>query len=114
LLLVALRYGWLQSAIRRLRLYWNLWGRNSAPANPQLATRLYDELLRVLQRRGFSRRPSQTPLEFASGLSQPVPAVDVLEFTQIYAHARFGGAPCDTTRLRHLLDQVRATLRSRA
>ena len=113
LLLVALRYGLLQSAIRRLRLYWQLRTPKSAEANPQLATRLYDELQRVLQRRGFARRASQTPLEFATALTQPAPASEVREFTQIYTRARFSGAPCDITRLQHLLDQVRATLRSR-
>jgi hypothetical protein len=37
----------------------------------------------------------------------------VREFTEIYAHARFGGAVCDTTRMRHLLTQVRTSLRTR-
>ena len=31
----------------------------------------------------------------------------------LQAHARFGGAPCDTSRLKQLLDQVRAALRGR-
>jgi hypothetical protein len=35
----------------------------------------------------------------------------VREFTQIYTHARFGGVPCDTLRLRGLLEQVRASRR---
>jgi len=37
----------------------------------------------------------------------------VKEFTQLYVHARFGGAPCDTTRLGQLLEQVRTALRAR-
>jgi protein-glutamine gamma-glutamyltransferase len=113
LLLVALRYGLLQSAIRRLRLQWQVRAADAAQANPQLATRMYDELLRVLQRRGFARRASQTPLEFSAGVTEPALASVVGEFTRAYGDARFGAAPFDVTRLRQLLDQVRATLRSR-
>ncbi len=109
LLLMLLRYDLLQAAIRRLRLYLQLRSPEAKRANPQLASRLYGELLRVLERRGFARRDSQTPLEFAGAVDEPGLAPAVREFTQIYAHARFGGAPCDTLRLRDLLDQVRAT-----
>lgn len=112
LFLAVLRYDLLPTAIRRLRLYWQLRAPESARANPLLASRLYAELLRLLERRGLARHASQTPLEFATALSQPALASEVREFTQIYAHARFGGAPCDTVRLRQLLDQVRSSPRS--
>jgi hypothetical protein len=69
--------------------------------------------LRVLARRGLRREETQTPFEFAAAVDSPHLAPPVREFTQIYAHARYGGAPCDTTRLRQLLEQVRATLRGR-
>jgi hypothetical protein len=61
-----------------------------------------------LAKRGFARRESQTALEFADAVSEPALATMVREFTQIYAQARFGGATCDTARLRGLLAQVRA------
>jgi Domain of unknown function (DUF4129) len=95
-----------------LRLYWQLRGGDSAQANPQLASRLYAELLHLLARRGMPRRESQTPLEFALSVQAPTLAPAVREFTDIYAHARFGGAPCDTLRMRDLLLQVREGLRS--
>jgi hypothetical protein len=41
----------------------------------------------------------------------PALAPAVREFTSIYAVARYGGAPCDTLRLRHLLEQIRAAPR---
>jgi hypothetical protein len=41
-------------------------------------------------------------------VGEPALTPALLEFTQIYAHARFGGAPCDTTRLRGLLEQIRS------
>jgi hypothetical protein len=113
LMLVALRYEWLGKLIRRLRLYWQLHTPESQRANPVLASRLYAELLRVLERRGFARRPADTPMEFASQVQTPTLGSAVREFTNIYAVARYGGAPCDTMRLRHLLEQVRAAPRQR-
>jgi hypothetical protein len=113
LLLVALRFDLIGWAFRRLRLSLNLSASESARANPQIASRLYSELLRMLERQGFVRRNSQTPLEFAAAVGEPRLAPAVREFTQIYAHARFGGAPCDTNRLRQLLDLVRSAARAR-
>jgi protein-glutamine gamma-glutamyltransferase len=112
-LLVALRFNLISELIRRARLFLQLRGARSAQSNPQLASRLYSELLRILARRGLMRVESQTPFEFAAIVNSPNLASPVREFTQIYAHARFGGAPCDTTRLRQLLDQIRSALRAR-
>ncbi len=113
LFLVLLRYGLLSAAIRRLRLYLQLRAPKAASVNPQLASRLYAELLHLLARRGFARRASQTPLEFAAAVGEPGLAPAVQEFTQLYAHARFGGVPCDAIKLRDLLEQVRGAGRSR-
>jgi Domain of unknown function (DUF4129) len=110
-LLVVLRHDLPGKLIRRLRLYWQLHTPESARANPLLASRLYAELLRLLERHGFARQPAETPLEFASHVQAPALAAPVHEFTSIYAVARYGGAPCDTLRLRHLLEQIRAAPR---
>ena len=111
--LILLRYDALSAMVRRLRLWWQLRSAKTARTNPQLASRLYAELLRMLARRGLRREATQTPFEFAAAVDSPSLAPAVHEFTQLYAHARFGGAPCNTTRLRQLLDQVRAALRGR-
>jgi hypothetical protein len=113
LFLVALRFNLFMEIARRLRLFFQLRASKSVRSDPQLASRLYGELLRTLARRGLTRIESQTPFEFAAAVNSPQLAPVVREFTQIYAHARFGGAPCDTTRLGQLLDQVRAALRRR-
>jgi hypothetical protein len=110
-MLMVLRYQLLGKLIRRLRLYWHLHTPKSLQANPMLASRLYAELLRLLERRGFARRPAETPLEFALHVQTPALAPAVREFTSIYAVARYGGAPCDTIRLRHLLEQIRSAPR---
>jgi hypothetical protein len=112
-LLVALRFNLIPAFIRRIRLFLQLRSARSAHNSPQLASRLYAELLRTLARRGLQRFESQTPFEFAATVHSPTLVSPVREFTQIYAHARFGGATCDTTRLRQLLDQIRMVLRSR-
>jgi hypothetical protein len=82
--------------------------------NPLLASRLYVELLRVLEKRGYSRVVTQTPREFAyaSGL-QPELVPAIREFTELYVQARFGDKPCDSLRLRALLDEVRSAPRPR-
>jgi len=111
LFLVALRFNLLAELSRRVGLFFQLRRSKTVRTDPQLASRLYAELLRILARRGLMRDVSQTPFEFAAAVDSPSLAPVVQEFTQLYAHARFGGGPCDTTRLRQLLDGVRAALR---
>jgi hypothetical protein len=111
--LILLRFDALSAMLRRFRLWWQLRLPRAGRSNPQLASRLYAELLRVLARRGLRREETQTPFEFAAAVDSLHLAPPVWEFTQLYAHARYGGAPCDTTRLRQLLDQVRSGLRGR-
>ncbi|HVH70801.1 MAG TPA: DUF4129 domain-containing protein, partial [Candidatus Dormibacteraeota bacterium] len=114
LLLVALRYHLPAEVVRRVRLFLRIRTAKSGSSDPQLASRLYDELLRLLARRGVIRTETQTPFEFAAAVNLPQLAPTVQEFTELYVDARFGGAPCDTTRLGQLLDQVRAALRGRS
>ena len=113
LLLVALRYNVPTEVIRRVRLFLRIRASRSGRADPQLASRLYGELLRTLARRGLLRGEGQTPLEFAAAVDSARLAPAVREFTELYVQARFGGAPCATTRLGQLLGQVRLALRMR-
>ena len=70
------------------------------------ATLTYQQLLKVLARKGFRKRPAQTPLEFASSLPGVELSPFVVEFTQLYNHARFGHLPAQSVRLLDLLRQV--------
>jgi protein-glutamine gamma-glutamyltransferase len=113
LFLILLRFDALSATLRRLWLSWQLRSKRAARANPHLASKLYAELLRMLARRGMAREETQTPFEFAAAVHAPNLAPAVREFTQLYTHTRFGGAPCDASRLHQLLDQIRAALRAR-
>lgn len=113
LLLFALRYNAPAKIFRRLRLFLQIRGAKSKGSDPQLASRLYGELLRILARGGLMRSKTQTPLEFAAAVNAPQLAPAVQEFTRLYADARFGGAPCDTSRLGQLLEEVHTALRLR-
>src|ERR1700730_7460737 len=112
LLLVVLRFGWIVSLFRWLNFNWQVNHPAPGRSNPLLASRLYDELSRHLAKRGYTRKENQTPREFATSLAiQPQLEPAVREFTEIYIQARFGEQPCDSFRLRHLLNQIRAVPR---
>lgn len=114
LALLILRLDWLRSLYQWLSLVWQANLPAAERNNPLLASRLYAELLRLLETRGFSRQEAQTPREFAASFAlQGGLAPAVQEFTDLYAQSRFGDAPCDAFRLRALLEQVRSTPRPR-
>jgi transglutaminase-like putative cysteine protease len=114
LLLVVLRFDWIRKFLRWLSLKWQMRQSLGERNNPQLASRLYSELLSLLEKRGFTRSDAQTPREFATSLT---PQSDLLppvrEFTELYVQARFGDKPCDSFRLRALLEEVRSAARPR-
>ena len=114
LFLVALNFVKLRRALRRLLLEWRLRAWREPQPDTRLASLLYDELLRLLARRGFRRRASETPLEFAAAVPASGLGPALQEFTRLYAQARFGTAPCDAASMQRLLAEIRATLRKKS
>jgi transglutaminase-like putative cysteine protease/type IV secretory pathway VirB3-like protein len=115
LLLAVLRFNWIPALFRWLSLALQMRKPAERRDNPQLASRLYMEMLRVLERRGFARPETQTAGEFAATFApQPGLGAAVNEFTSLYAEARFGGAACDAFRLRALLEEIRAAAQAKA
>ena len=112
-LLVALRYGWIEQLLRKLQIAVVLRGRNAGAASSQIASRMYAEMLQLMGRHGYARTETQTAFEFAAAVNKPVLSPMVQEFTRLYSVARFGGAVCDSTRLRELLVRIRGELRTR-
>jgi len=110
-LLMAWSSGGLWRLARRVRLEWKVRAPGRAREDGQLASLLYMEMMASLERKGWVRKESETPLEFAAGLRAEGIAPAVGEFTRIYARARYGGVACDAARLRALLSEIRAALR---
>jgi len=78
-----------------------------------LASLEYREMLRLLEKRGWKKAPSQTALEFAAGIARPELAGPVAEFTALYQSARFGGHAAPINRMAALLSTIRDSLRAR-
>jgi hypothetical protein len=104
----------LQPTIRqRLMTLWRLRVSTSAAMTPHLATLQYNEMLRLLARRGIRKAPGQTPLEFAASLPDGNLTAPVRELTAMYHSARFGGQASDRRRASSLLDGLQSFLRGR-
>jgi protein-glutamine gamma-glutamyltransferase len=111
--LLALRYGHLGRLWERLRISLAFRGKKSDAVRLMMASRLYQELLRLMRRHGYTRLETQTAFEFADSVSKPGLAATVKEFARLYARARFGSAAGDIPRLEQLLGVIRSELRSR-
>jgi hypothetical protein len=74
---------------------------------PQTAASIwYARLTRRLARRGWRKRPSQTPQEFVSSIADPRLRLSVAHFTRYYQRARFGNSPADAARLPQLFEEI--------
>ncbi len=97
----------LQPGVRqRLMTLWHLRIATASAMTPHLATIQYNEMLRVLSRRGIRKSPGQTPLEFASSLPDGNLSEPVQELTTMYHEARFGGQTSDPRRATSLLAAI--------
>jgi hypothetical protein len=72
------------------------------------ATIWYERMIRSLGRRGWHKRPSQTPEEFTHSIGDPVLRSVVEAFTCCYQRARFGESAEDAAALPRLFEQVTA------
>jgi hypothetical protein len=96
----------------RLALLWGL--RIRRGRLPAHATALsYRRMLRLLERRGWTKSPEQTPLEFAAALADAQLAAPVMQLTELYQATRFGGQAADAGKLASLLGEVRKAKRQR-
>ncbi|MEI6233691.1 MAG: transglutaminase domain-containing protein [Planctomycetota bacterium] len=82
------------------------------PARSRAAVAFYNDLLQALSRRGYSRRPDQTPREFAESVLRRGGAAfaPVRDVTDIFESVRYGGGDLEQdefNRLQDALDQIR-------
>jgi protein-glutamine gamma-glutamyltransferase len=102
-----------RSLIRYLLARWRLRARRGGNLTAGLAALEYSEMLRLLEKRGWTKSPSQTPLEFASAIPTPELAAPVAQMTELYQSARFGQRPARIEQMSALLRSLRNLLRSR-
>jgi hypothetical protein len=83
------------------------------PPSAEAASFFYQRMLRLVERAGWRKSPSQTPLEFAASLPADEIAAPVTRFTDLCMAARFGGYGIEASRLASLLEEVKLSLRAR-
>jgi hypothetical protein len=89
----------------RFLLAWRF-GRRDSVLSPREATLSYHRLLRILQKKGFRKKPSQTPHEFAFSFVTTPWGPGIMEFTKLYNTMRFGRASVPLARLRQILEEI--------
>jgi hypothetical protein len=101
---------------RALRQYlaaeWGLHFGVGEVLTPRLATLEYQQMLRLLARRGVKKAPGQTPREFAAGIARPELAAPVGELTALYEAARFGAQALESRQMTSLIVRIRAALKA--
>ncbi len=97
----------------RLLALWQLRISASTSMSPHLAALQYNEMLRLLARRGLRKAPGQTPLEFATSVPDVNLAVPVRELTSLYHAARFGRHSSDPRQTSSLLERIQSLVRPR-
>jgi hypothetical protein len=101
-----------RSLTRAFANLWTLHGTAAAELTPRAATLRYQQMLRLLARRGWKKPPEQTPLEFAASLPATELSGPVAQFTDLYQAARFGARRPEADRMSDLLRRIQALLRA--
>ncbi len=109
-LLIYVRGG---SMIRYVVARWSMRAGHTGDLSAPLAAFEYREMLRLLEKRGWKKVESQTPLEFAATIPEMDIAAPVVELTELYQSARFGARPARVEQISAVLRSIREMLRSR-
>jgi transglutaminase-like putative cysteine protease len=91
---------------------WNLGARRGGSLTPSLAIFEYQEMLKMLERHGWKKAPSQTPREFAAAIPARDISAPVLQLTELYQAARFGSSSTPAEEATSLLRSIRDMLRA--
>jgi len=91
---------------------WRVRARRGGNLTASLASLEYREMLRLLEKRGWKKSPSQTALEFASAIPAADIAARVAQLTALYQSARFGDHPTPVAQMSALLRAIRESLRT--
>jgi protein-glutamine gamma-glutamyltransferase len=91
---------------------WSLRARRGGNVTASLATLEYREMLRMLEKRGWKKSPSQTAQEFVAAIPASDIAAPVAQLTQLYESARFGDHAAPAQQMSALLRSIREILRA--
>jgi protein-glutamine gamma-glutamyltransferase len=91
---------------------WRVRARRGGNLTASLAALEYREMLRLLEKRGWKKAPSQTPLEFASAIPAADLSAPVAQLTELYQSARFGDHAAPVEQMSSLLRAIRESIRS--
>jgi len=91
---------------------WSLRARRSGNVTAGLAALEYQEMLRLLEKGGWKKSPSETALEFVSAIPEGALSEPVAQLTELYQAARFGNHPARIEQMSSLLRFIRDGLRS--
>jgi hypothetical protein len=91
---------------------WRVRARRGGNLTASLAALEYREMLRLLEKRGWKKAPSQTPLEFASAIPSVDLSAPVAQLTELYQSARFGDHAAPVDQMSSLLHSIRESVRS--
>ena len=100
-----------QALIRYAVARWNLGARRGGKLTASLATFEYQEMLKILERRGWKKSAAQTPREFAAAIPTVEIAAPVSQLTELYQAARFGSRTAQAEQASALLRNIRELLR---
>jgi protein-glutamine gamma-glutamyltransferase len=107
--LFCLRGGWM---VRFALARWRLRARGGN-VTASLAALEYSEMLRLLEKAGWTKPHSQTPREFAAAIPASQISAHVAQLTELYHCARFGSQPAPAEQMATLLRTIRDFLRTR-
>ncbi len=102
-----------RATLRQWAMHWRLRLSSEAELTPRLAALHYQQMLRLLARRGLRKQPAQTPREFVASLPATELAGPVAQLTGLYELARFGAHSADAQQMSQILARVRQLLRPR-
>lgn len=101
-LILALSIPRLMDAVRKIRT-----ARRPDRAPQMAASIWYGRMLRLVARKGWEKKPAQTPAEFAAAIHDENLKNRVANFTESYESARFGGSAKEASRLSEIYEEIK-------
>lgn len=101
-----------REVLSHLVLRWGLMAHRRGNVDASLAALEYREMLRLLEKRGWKKSPSQTAQEFAAAIPAAEFSGPVADLTELYQSSRFGDHPARADQMSSLLASIRELART--